>query len=89
MADSYITVGVGQFLCGFGCNPAISLCYSFLNEQVLGAKRQTYCVIIQLFLAVGECTIAFIFIPQFSFRTVFYVMLVLVAITWVSLSYLL
>jgi MFS family permease len=31
MAGSSITIGIGQFLCGFGCNPAISLCYSFLN----------------------------------------------------------
>ena len=24
-------VGIGEFLAGFGCNPAITLCYSFLN----------------------------------------------------------
>lgn len=33
------TVAVGQFLSGFGCNPAVTLCYSFLNEQCLGKKR--------------------------------------------------
>ena len=24
-------IGIGEFLAGFGCNPAITLCYSFIN----------------------------------------------------------
>lgn len=30
-ADSPAMIGMGQLLMGFGCNPAITLCYSFLN----------------------------------------------------------
>jgi MFS family permease len=25
-------IGIGYFLAGFGANPAITLCYSFINE---------------------------------------------------------
>lgn len=53
IADAPELIGIGQLLTGFGCNPAITLCYSFLNEQVLGAKRQYYGVIIQVLLALG------------------------------------
>ena len=53
LADSPNMIGMGQLLTGFGCNPAITLCYSFLNEQVLRAKRQYYGVTIQVFLAIG------------------------------------
>lgn len=89
LADSPNMIGMGQLLTGFGCNPAITLCYSFINEQVLRAKRQYYGVIIQVFLAIGECTIAFMFIPDYSWRVVCFILLGLVAATWVSLTYLL
>ena len=46
-------VGIGEFLAGFGCNPAITLCYSFLNEQCLRESRQRYGVGIQIFIALG------------------------------------
>lgn len=46
-------VGIGYFLAGFGANPAITLCYSFINEQCLGTSRQKYGVIIQVFYAIG------------------------------------
>jgi hypothetical protein len=46
-------IGIGQLLIGFGCNPAITLCYSFLNEQVIGDKRQKYGLFIQIALAIG------------------------------------
>jgi MFS family permease len=31
VADSSHMIGMGQLMVGFGCNPAITLCYSFLN----------------------------------------------------------
>ena len=46
-------VGIGEFLAGFGCNPAITLCYSFINEQCLRGSRQHYGVGIQIFIALG------------------------------------
>lgn len=64
LADSPNMIAMGQFVSGFGCNPAITLCYSFINEQVLGTKRQRYGVIFQIFLALGECIIAFMFMPK-------------------------
>lgn len=32
VADSPSMIGIGYFLAGFGANPAITLCYSFINE---------------------------------------------------------
>ena len=46
-------IGLGQFFTGFGCNPAITLAYSFINEQCLGKSRQLYSIAIQVFLALG------------------------------------
>ncbi len=31
-AGSPSMVGIGYFMAGFGANPAITLCYSFINE---------------------------------------------------------
>lgn len=46
-------VGAGWFLGGFGGNPAITLSYSFINEQSLGKSRQYFSIGIQLWFAVG------------------------------------
>ena len=46
-------VAVGYFLAGFGCNPAITLCYSFINENGLGKTKMMFGVAIQIFLAFG------------------------------------
>lgn len=89
IGNSYILIGFGQFLLGFGCNPAITLCYSFLNEQVVGRKRQSYGVIILICLAVGECAIAFLFVPQYDWRTVSYILFIMAVGTWLALNYLL
>ena len=51
--NSPFLVGMGFLLSGVGCNPAITLGYSFLNEQCLGHSRQYFSVGIQVFLAVG------------------------------------
>lgn len=52
-ASSPSMVGIGYFLAGFGANPAITLCYSFINEQCLGRSRQRYGVVIQISYAIG------------------------------------
>lgn len=88
IADSPHMVGIGQLFTGFGCNPAITLCYSFLNEQVLGSKRQYYGVIIQVVLAFGECTIAVVFLPDYGWEVVCYILFVLVVAVWISMAYL-
>lgn len=79
-------VGIGQFLCGFGCYPTLTICYSFLNEQNLRSKRQRYCVIIQLFLAIGGCSIAIVFVPSYDWRSIFYTLFSLMLFTYVLLS---
>lgn len=48
-----ILIGVGFFLAGSGANPAITLNYSFINEQIVGKWRQRYGVIIQISFAFG------------------------------------
>lgn len=37
---NYPQVLIGYFLSGFGCNPAITLHYSFLNEHSTGKLRE-------------------------------------------------
>jgi MFS family permease len=86
ISDSSIMVGIGQFLCGFGCYPALTICYSFLNEQILRSKRQRYCIIIQLFLVIGGCSIGFVFIPRYDWRSIFYTLFGLMLITYALLS---
>lgn len=55
---------------------------------MLRAKRQYYGVIIQVALAIGECTIAFMFVPQYSYKVVLYILLGMVALTLLSMNYL-
>ena len=81
-------VAVGQFLAGFGCNPAVTLCYSFLNEQCLGKKRELYSVAIQLALAVGECLIALLFLPDLTWRQITLGMLGLNLLILLCMTYL-
>ena len=53
IADSPNMIGMGQFFAGFGCNPAITLSYSFINEQCSGKSRQFFGIGIQVFFAFG------------------------------------
>ena len=48
-----------------------------------------YCVAIQIFIALGECIIALLFLPDITWRYVFGILLGFVLITFVSLFYLL
>lgn len=82
-------IGAGEFIAGFGCNPAITLCYSFLNEQCLRDSRQKYGVGIQVFIALGECVIGFLFLPAITWRYVFFLLFGLIVATFFSLFYLL
>lgn len=68
MADSPRIIGLGFFFLGFGTNPAITLAFSFINEQTLGKARQRYGVGVQIGLAVGEATIALIFLTSLNWR---------------------
>lgn len=77
MADSINMVGMGLLLIGFGTNPAITLCFSFINEVCLGHSRQRYCVGVQIAWALGETTIALIFLIGLSWKTIMYIMLIL------------
>ena len=82
-------VGIGEFMAGFGSNPAITLCFSFLNEQCLRKKRQRYGVIVQGFFGVGVCVIGLIFISDITWRYVFYILLGLIVLWFFFLFYLL
>lgn len=46
-------IAVAFFLIGFGSNPAITLSFSFINEQTLGKSRQLYSIGVQIALAFG------------------------------------
>jgi OCT family organic cation transporter-like MFS transporter 4/5 len=87
IADSPNMVGVGQFIAGFGSNPAITLCYSFINEEVLRKKRQYYGVMLQVFLAIGECIIGFLFMPKESWKWVILILFGLTVGTFFLLFY--
>ena len=89
-ATSPSMVGIGYFLAGFGANPAITLCYSFINEQCLGRSRQRYGVIIQVFYAIGESTIGLMFIEGLglSWRVILFIVLGLTIVVDILLLYL-
>lgn len=89
LADSPNMIGMGQLFAGFGCNPAITLCYSFINEQCVGKSRQYYGIALQVFLALGECVIGFLFLPQLSWRYIMYLIAGIGVLLFISLSYLL
>ena len=75
IADSVNMVGLGLFLVGFGTNPAITLCFSFVNEICLGKSRQRYGVGVQVAWAVGETTVALVFQTGLTWRGIMYIML--------------
>jgi OCT family organic cation transporter-like MFS transporter 4/5 len=52
-AQEVSMIAIGQFLAGFGGNPAITLDYSFINDQSIGKSRQYFSVGIQISLAIG------------------------------------
>lgn len=91
IANSVALIGIGYFLAGLGSNPAITLCFSFINEQCLYKSRQRYGVFVQIFLALGESTIALMFIPkgEWGWRWVMGVLLAMVIIVNGFLFYLL
>ena len=68
IADSPIVIGFSLFFIGFGTNPAITLAYSFINEQCLGKYRQIFGVGVQIGLALGETLIALIFLTGLTWR---------------------
>jgi MFS family permease len=53
LADSPDMIGIGLFLVGFGTSPAITLCFSFINEVCLGKSRQQFGVGVQFAWAIG------------------------------------
>lgn len=81
-------VALGEFLAGFGGNPAITLVYSFINEQSLGKSRQYFSIGIQIAFAIGEALLGLIFFEIPNWRTVAYILLVPVAIVNVLLFFL-
>jgi OCT family organic cation transporter-like MFS transporter 4/5 len=83
IADSPNMIGLGLFLIGFGTNPAITLCFSFLNEICLGKSRARFGVGVQITWALGETTIALIFLAKLSWLAIAYIMLVLFIVEFV------
>jgi OCT family organic cation transporter-like MFS transporter 4/5 len=87
-ASEVSMVAIGQFLAGFGGNPAITLDYSFINEQSLGKSRQYFSVGIQISLAIAEALLGPVFYGIPNWRTVAYILLAPVAVVNILLFYL-
>lgn len=87
MSDSPRIVGLGLFFIGFGTNPAITLAFSFINEQCLGKSRQRYGVGVQIALAIGEATIALIFLTPLDWREIMLILLGLFVLAYFPLEY--
>jgi OCT family organic cation transporter-like MFS transporter 4/5 len=85
VSDSINMVGLGLFLIGFGTNPAITLCFSFINEVCLGKSRQRFGVGIQVAWAIGETSIALIFQTGLSWRSIMYILLALFGLAYASI----
>jgi OCT family organic cation transporter-like MFS transporter 4/5 len=88
VSDSPNMVGLGYFFAGFGTNPAITLCFSFINEQCLGKSRQRFGVAVQIFWALGESTIGLIFLSSTNWRIIFVILLFLCILVNITLLYL-
>lgn len=86
MSDSPRIIGFGLFFIGFGTNPAITLAFSFINEQCLGKARQRFGVGVQIGLAVGESTIALIFLSELTWREIMMMLLVLFVLAHIPLE---
>lgn len=89
ISDSYNMIGLGLLLVGFGTNPGITLCFSFVNEICLGKTRQRYGVGVQVAWAIGETTVALIFQTGLGWRAIMYILLVLFIVVAVAIEYLL
>lgn len=76
IADSPNMVGLSLFLIGFGTNPAITLCFSFINEICLGKSKARYGVGVQMIWAFGETTIALLFATNMTWLAIAYIVLV-------------
>jgi OCT family organic cation transporter-like MFS transporter 4/5 len=76
VSDSPNMVGLSLFLVGFSTNPAITLTFSFVNEICLGRSRSFYGVGMQIAWAIGEITIALIFLMDISWRYIAFLTLV-------------
>lgn len=87
-AQEVSMVAIGQFLAGFGGNPAITLDYSFINEQSLGKSRQYFSVGIQISLAIGEALLGLVFFGIPNWRTVVYILLGPVVLVNILIFYL-
>ena len=81
-------VAAGWFITGFGGNPAITLSYSFINEQSLGKSRQYFSIGIQLLFAVGESLVGLLFKQVMDWRILAYVLVGFFGITGITQLYL-
>ena len=82
-------LGAGFFLGGFGGNPAVTFCYSFLNEQCLGKSRQYFGVGIQISFALAFSIIGLIFKAFENWRPISYILIGIFVATFVIQMYLL
>lgn len=86
LANGPIMVGIGEFLIGFGGNPAITLDFSFINEQSLGKSRQYFSIGVQITFAVAESLLGYVLFWIDNWRISLYIILgISVAINFLHL----
>ena len=86
IADSPKVTGFALFFIGFGTNPAITLAFSFINEQCLGKSRQRFGVGVQIGLALGETLIALIFLTGLTWREIMYMLIGFFMMTYIAIE---
>jgi MFS family permease len=67
LANGYVMAGFGQFMMGFGGNAAITLDFSFINEQCAGRMRQ--------YFSIAECLVGYVLFWLQDWRVSVYIML--------------
>eukprot|EP00825_Cyclidium_porcatum_P047608 TRINITY_DN7776_c0_g1_i2.p1 TRINITY_DN7776_c0_g1~~TRINITY_DN7776_c0_g1_i2.p1 ORF type:complete len:401 (-),score=41.66 TRINITY_DN7776_c0_g1_i2:316-1518(-) len=69
----YWMFAIGNGLAGFGLNPAITLHYSFITEQVKGKMREYQSIAIQIAFAAGELLMVLecYYYPSWRYYTIF------------------
>ena len=75
LANGPWMAGIGQFLMGFGGNAAITLDFSFINEQCSGKARQYFSIGVQMFFAISECLVGYVLYWMQNWRYTVYIML--------------
>lgn len=84
LANGPWMAGIAQIIMGFGGNAAITLDFSFINEQCNGKVRQYFSIGVQMFFALAECLVGYVLFWMHDWRKTVYIMLGVSVLVFIS-----